>query len=129
MWWSLSCSVVCRHSPDVIFIVFSGLRWEVVFHLVGSLWSCSFVVWFTTTYSSTKVVISNPTQGEVYSIQFYVIKFVSDLWQTGQWYSPQVTGFTYKTDCHDITEILLKVALYPFTLKTSVKNICRHSGL
>jgi hypothetical protein len=36
---------------------------------------------------------------EVYSIQHYVIKFVSDLWQVG--------GF----DHHGITEILLKVAL------------------
>jgi hypothetical protein len=28
-----------------------------------------------------KVVSSNPVHGEVYSIQHYVIKFVSDLWQ------------------------------------------------
>jgi hypothetical protein len=28
---------------------------------------------------ATKVVISNPAHGEVYSIQHYVIKFVSDL--------------------------------------------------
>ena len=26
---------------------------------------------------------SNPVDGEVYSIQLYVIKFVSDLWQVG----------------------------------------------
>jgi len=25
----------------------------------------------------------NPTYGEVYSIQHYVIKFISDLWQVG----------------------------------------------
>ena len=30
---------------------------------------------------TTNVVSSNPTHGEVYSIQQYVIKFVSDLWQ------------------------------------------------
>jgi hypothetical protein len=48
--------------------------------------------------------------GEVYSIQHYVIKFVSDLWQIG--------GFLLvllfppnKTDSHDITDLLLKVAL------------------
>jgi hypothetical protein len=54
---------------------------------------------------------SNPVHGEVYSIQHYVIKFVSD--------SPQAEGFTpgtpgsstNKTDRHDIAEILLKVAL------------------
>jgi len=32
---------------------------------------------------TTKVVISNPIQCEVYSIQHYVIKFVSDLRQVG----------------------------------------------
>jgi hypothetical protein len=30
---------------------------------------------------TTKVVSSNPTHGEVYLIQHYVIKFVSDFWQ------------------------------------------------
>jgi len=30
-----------------------------------------------------KVLISNPIQGEVYSIQLYMIKFVSDLQQVG----------------------------------------------
>ena len=30
---------------------------------------------------------------------------------TGQWFSP--VSFTNKTDCHRITEILLKVALTP----------------
>ena len=41
------------------------------------------VVAFTTTYAisayTTKVVSSNPVNGEVYSMQHYVIKFVSDL--------------------------------------------------
>ena len=32
---------------------------------------------------TTKVVSSNPVHGEVYSIQLYVIKFVSDLRQVG----------------------------------------------
>jgi hypothetical protein len=30
---------------------------------------------------ATKVVSSSPVHGEVYSIQYYVIMFVSDLWQ------------------------------------------------
>ena len=42
--------------------------------------------------------------GEVYSIQHYVIKFVNDLRQVG--------GY----DRHDITEILLKVALNVISL-------------
>ena len=48
-----------------------------------------------------------PVHGEVYSIHHYVITFISDLRQVG--------GFLrfppIKTDCHDITEILLKMAL------------------
>ena len=32
---------------------------------------------------TTNVVSSNPAHGEVYSIQHYVIKFVSDMWQVG----------------------------------------------
>ena len=40
------------------------------------------VVGFITTHAiTTNVVISNPAHGEVYSIQHYVIKFVSDLQQ------------------------------------------------
>jgi hypothetical protein len=46
------------------------------------------VVGFTTTcvisaYITTKVVSSNPVYGEVFSMQHYVIKFVSDLRQVG----------------------------------------------
>ena len=37
------------------------------------------VVEFTTTYAISAVVSSNHDNGEVYSIQHYVIKFVSDL--------------------------------------------------
>ena len=61
---------------------------------------------------TTKVVSLNPAHGEVLLIQHYVIKLVSDL--------RQVSGFlrfssTNKTDHHDITEILLKVALNTIT--------------
>ena len=59
----------------------------------------------------TKVVSSNPVHGEVCSIQHYMIKFVSDLRQVSGFL--QVLRFPppIKTDCHDIAEILLKVAL------------------
>ena len=44
------------------------------------------VVGFTTTFMqsvpiTTEVVSSNPFHGEMYSIQHYVIKLISDLWQ------------------------------------------------
>ena len=60
---------------------------------------------------SSIVVSSNPVHGEVYSIQHYVIKFVMSL-ATGQWFSPgTAVSSANKTDCHNITEILLKMAL------------------
>ena len=67
---------------------------------------------------TTNVVSSNPAY-EVYSIQHYVIKFVSDLRQ-GRWFSPGTLFFyTDKTDRHDIAEILVKVALITITLTLS----------
>jgi hypothetical protein len=60
---------------------------------------------------TTDIVGSNLDQGEVYSIQHYVIKFVSDF-VAGRWLSPDPPVFsTNKTDCNDIAEILLKMAL------------------
>ena len=41
----------------------------------------------------------------------YVIKFVSDLWQFICFLSGTLISSTNKTDCHDIIEILLKMAL------------------
>ena len=58
-----------------------------------------------------EVVSSNPVHGEVYSIQHYVINF-SQWLVTGRWFSSGTpVSSTNKTDSHDITEILLKVAL------------------
>ena len=57
---------------------------------------------------------------EVYSMQHYVIKFVSELRQVGDflrvlWFPPPM-----KTDRHDIAEILLKVRLS--TIKQTKKQ-------
>jgi hypothetical protein len=46
-----------------------------------------------------------------YSIQHYVIKFVSDLRHVGVFSPAIAVSSTNKTDCHDIAEILLKVVL------------------
>jgi hypothetical protein len=59
---------------------------------------------------TTKVVSSNSAHGDVYSIQHYVIKFVSDWRQVGGFLRTPVSS-TNKTDSHNITEIVLKVAL------------------
>jgi hypothetical protein len=52
---------------------------------------------------------SNAAHGEVTSIKYYVIKFVSDLRQVIGFL--QALWFPNKTDLHDIFGILLKVAL------------------
>jgi hypothetical protein len=70
---------------------------------------------FTTTCATsayhTKVVSSNLVHGEVYLIQHYAIKFVSDLRRTGGFCPGTPVSSTNKTDRHDMTEILLKMAL------------------
>jgi len=69
------------------------------------------VVGLTTTYaiSAYHHEFESPSG---WGVQHYVIKFVSDLRQVGGFLprGPSVSA-TNKTDCHDITEILLKVAL------------------
>ena len=72
--------------------------------------------------SPLKLLSSNPAHGVVCSMQYYVIKFVSDL--------RQVYGFlwvssTNNTGCHDITEILLKVTLNAMTLTPFFANYYR----
>jgi hypothetical protein len=51
-------------------------------------------------------VSSNPAHGEVYSIQHYVIKFVTNLRQIRDFLRVSLVSY-----CRDITELLLKVAL------------------
>ena len=64
---------------------------------------------------TTKVLTLNPTHGEVYLIQHYAIKFVSDLLQVSDFLRLLPVSSTNKTDCHGILEILLKVALNTIT--------------
>ena len=60
---------------------------------------------------TTDGVGSNLDQDEVYLLQHYVIKFVSD-WQQVHGFSPcPPVSSTNKTDRNDNTEIFLKVAL------------------
>ena len=57
---------------------------------------------------TTIAVSSNRADDEVYSIQHYVIKFIRDFRPVGGFlrFHPPI-----KTDRHDITEIVLKLAL------------------
>jgi hypothetical protein len=78
---------------------------------------------------TTNVVSLNPTHGEVYWIQHYVIKFVSDL--------RKVVGFLhvllqYNWRYSDIIEILLKVTLNSITLTliyTCTTFSCQHAAV
>jgi hypothetical protein len=47
----------------------------------------------------------------VYSIQHYVIQFVSDLRQVGGFFPGTPVSSTNKTDRHDITEIFSKMSI------------------
>ena len=58
-------------------------------------------------FIDTKVVSPNPTHGKVQSIHHYEIKFVSDLRQVCRFLRVLWVSSINKTDCHDITEILL----------------------
>ena len=86
------------------------------------------VVGFITTYAIStyqhKRCEFESHSDEVYSIQHYVIKFVSDLRHAGRWISPGTpVSSTNKTDRHDIIEIFLKVALNTITLSLSKGSI------
>ena len=66
---------------------------------------------------TTKFVSLNHDYGKVYSIQHYVISFVSDLRQVGGFLRVLRFPPPIKTDSQNIAEILLKVAL-------NTKNQC-----
>jgi len=61
----------CKYLYQKNFYLISVIKLE-----QGLLWLLSYGSWIT-----TKVVSSNPSHGEVYSIKHYLIKFVSDLRQ------------------------------------------------
>ena len=84
---------------------------EAVVVMIMIIWQLDLQLSVQAVPINTKVVSSNPVHGEVCSIQHYMIKFVSDLRQVSGFL--QVLRFPppIKTDCHDIAEILLKVAL------------------
>ena len=73
------------------------------------------------------VVSSNPVHGEVNSMQHYVIKFVSDVRQVNCFLRVFSVSSINKTDLHDITEILLKVALNTINLNLNTTEII-HTG-
>ena len=62
------CSIF-KHEPGAVVVMI--------------VWWLNFQLHVQSVPITTNVVISNPAHGEVYSIQHYVVKFVSDLRQVG----------------------------------------------
>jgi hypothetical protein len=77
---------------------------------------------------TAKVVSSNLVYGEMYSVQHYVIKFVSDLRQVGGFLRVLLISFTKKTDHHEIAQILLKVALNTITHTLFLSDVCNFTS-
>ena len=100
---------------------------KVLWRKSGSSWPWDLKLPVQSMSITTKVMSSNPACGEVYLIQHYVIKFISDFrhW----WFSSGTTvSSTNKTDCNDIAEILLKVALNTITLTCIEKRLKKSSA-
>ena len=72
--------------------------------------------------TTTTVGSSNPVHGEVYSIQHYVIKFVSDLRQVGGFLRVFRFPPPIKLTANGIAEILLKVTFNNITPKHNPIN-------
>ena len=71
---------------------------------------------------TSKVASWNPADGEVYSIQHYVIKFVSDLRQVCRFLQVLQFPLQIKLTATYLTEMLLKVALNTITLTLTLQK-------
>ena len=99
------------------------------------------VVEFTTTCSTTKVVSSNPVHGEVYSLQHYLIKLVSDFRQVSGFlqvlrFPPLIILTTtislkYYTPTHRVGAILQSPcpSVRTFTLSKQISTSCLQCDL
>jgi hypothetical protein len=109
----------------IVFVLISLIRWKqefflqtsvffkyIVLYIRGQCGRDRYVVGLTTTYAISAYhhwCEFESRSGR--SVQHYVIKFVSDLWQVSGFLPGPPVSSTNKTDRHDITKILLKVAL------------------
>jgi len=64
---------------------------------------------------TTNVVSSNPVHGEVYSTQNYVCYSLSVTCDRSVVFTGTPVSSTTKNDCHNVTEMLLKVELNTIT--------------
>jgi hypothetical protein len=110
---------------SLIYFLDKYMNWTSSFELYfGSCRGCDrMVVWFTATYAiSVNLTLwaRIPLRRDV--LDTTLCDKVCQCLATGQWFSPgtQVSS-TSKTDRHDITEILLKVALNTITLTLTLE--------
>ena len=94
-----------RHGRDRIVVGFTTAYAIIVYHH----WCCEFE--------------SRSGRG----VQHYVIKFVSDLRQVGDFPLVLHTGFLHQQNCQDITEILLKVTLNTINHHESILISLHHA--
>jgi hypothetical protein len=71
---------------------------------------------------TSKAARWNPADGEVYSIQHYVIEFVSDLQQVFRFLHVLTFPLQIKLTATYLAEILLKVALNTITLTLTLQK-------
>jgi hypothetical protein len=86
--WTLPLNILTKKEKYEIMVVIERLKWNQRLNYVSDpldLWSVIMIVWsldlqlpMQSVPITTNIVSSNPT---LYSIQHYVIKLVSDLWQ------------------------------------------------
>jgi len=100
--WLVVWLVIQRHVNPNSVIVMALIRLQANTNMYVKMWHWN---------DLSKVVSSNPAHGEVYWIQHYVIRWHA----VGMWFSPVSSNNI--TDRHDITEILLTVALNTLTLE------------
>ena len=108
---------------DIVFVfskfpgVNANLKQGVV--VVVIVWKLDLQLHVQSVHIATNVESSNPTQGELYLIQHYVIKFVTDLREVGGF----LRVLQFPPPIHDIPEILLKVALSTITPTNEGTNL------
>jgi hypothetical protein len=111
-------SILTKNNPDVRHFLCANIYivWPATVHVVYGeylmyrgavvvliVWWLDLQLPIQSVPISTKIMCSNSAHYDVYLKQLYVRKFVNDLPQVG-------ASSTNKTDCNDITEILLKEA-------------------
>ena len=90
--------------------------------ILRSSWSLSYGILIYNCTITTKVLSSNLTHGEEYSIQHYVISLLVTC--TGWRFSPGIpVSSTNKTGRHNFTEKLLNVALSTIPLTPIYKHL------